>query len=196
MSGALPKRIYPPLFNRYSAGESFDFHIDNAVRQPKGSPERVRTDVSATLFFSDPEDYDGGELVIQDTYGVHQVAGDFGLAVDHHRLAAGQCLEVDVGELAIQRQFKAIMHQPFTVHALAHAGFAQQVHHALFQHPGADAPLHVIGALAFNNQGLDTGVMQQLAEQQSGGASANNGDLGFQGFHYSYRLLIPLEQIE
>jgi PKHD-type hydroxylase len=58
---------------------SFDFHIDNAVRQPKGSHERVRTDLSSTLFFSDPEDYDGGELEIQDTFGLQRVklpAGD------------------------------------------------------------------------------------------------------------------------
>jgi len=79
MSAALPHKVFPPLVNCYTGGGSFDFHIDNAVRQPKGSPERVRTDLSATLFFSDPEDYDGGELVIQDTYGVQQVklpAGD------------------------------------------------------------------------------------------------------------------------
>ena len=60
--------------------------------------------------------------------------------------------------------------------------------HALLQHPGTDAALHVIGALALDNQGLDTGVMQQLAKQQSRGTGANNGDLGFQGFHYFYRL--------
>ncbi|WP_079458313.1 Fe2+-dependent dioxygenase, partial [Pseudomonas aeruginosa] len=60
-------------------GGSFDFHIDNAVRDIHGGRERVRTDLSSTLFFSDPEDYDGGELVIQDTYGLQQVklpAGD------------------------------------------------------------------------------------------------------------------------
>ena len=73
MSAALPHKVFPPLVNCYTGGGSFDFHIDNAVRQPKGSPERVRTDLSATLFFSEPEDYDGGELVIQDTYGVQQV---------------------------------------------------------------------------------------------------------------------------
>ena len=79
MSAALPHKVFPPLINCYTGGGSFDFHIDNAVRQPKGSTERVRTDLSATLFFSDPQDYDGGELVIQDTYGVQQVkfpAGD------------------------------------------------------------------------------------------------------------------------
>ena len=73
MSGALPKRIYPPLFNRYSAGESFGFHIDNAIRGIKGVRERVRTDVSATLFLADPHSYDGGELVIRDTFGERSV---------------------------------------------------------------------------------------------------------------------------
>jgi PKHD-type hydroxylase len=71
MSAALPKRIYPPLFNRYSGGEAFDWHIDNAIRGIKGVRERVRTDISATLFLADPASYDGGELVIRDTFGEH-----------------------------------------------------------------------------------------------------------------------------
>ena len=73
MSAALPKRIYPPLFNRYSGGEAFGFHIDNAIRGIKGIRERVRTDLSATLFLTDPETYDGGELVIRDTFGERSV---------------------------------------------------------------------------------------------------------------------------
>ncbi|AOE87053.1 Fe2+-dependent dioxygenase [Pseudomonas sp. TCU-HL1] len=79
MSAVLPNKVYPPLFNRYSGGGTFGYHIDNAIRAIKGSPEQVRTDVSATLFFSDPASYDGGDLVIQDTYGEHRVklaAGD------------------------------------------------------------------------------------------------------------------------
>jgi PKHD-type hydroxylase len=73
MSFALPRRIYPPLFNRYTGGESFGFHVDNAVRGIKGVRERVRTDISATLFLEDPDTYDGGELVVRDTYGEHRV---------------------------------------------------------------------------------------------------------------------------
>jgi len=73
MSAALPKRIYPPLFNRYSGGEAFGFHIDNAIRGIKGVRERVRTDLSATLFLTDPQTYDGGELVIRDTFGERSV---------------------------------------------------------------------------------------------------------------------------
>ncbi|SFA98778.1 Fe2+-dependent dioxygenase [Azotobacter beijerinckii] len=79
MSAALPHKVYPPLFNCYTDGGTFGFHIDNAVRQVRGSAERVRTDLSSTLFFSDPDEYDGGELVIQDTYGMQRVklpAGD------------------------------------------------------------------------------------------------------------------------
>jgi PKHD-type hydroxylase len=80
-SAALPQRIYPPLFNRYSGGQSFGFHVDNAVRydRSRGGAEPIRTDVSATLFLSAPEEYDGGELVIEDTFGTQQVklaAGD------------------------------------------------------------------------------------------------------------------------
>jgi PKHD-type hydroxylase len=73
MSAALPLRVFPPLFNRYHAGQSFGNHVDNAVRQVPGTPLRVRTDLSATLFLASPEEYDGGELVVEDTYGVHTV---------------------------------------------------------------------------------------------------------------------------
>ncbi|TBU73098.1 Fe2+-dependent dioxygenase [Pseudomonas daroniae] len=73
MSAALPKRIYPPLFNRYGDGEAFGFHVDNAVRGIKGVRERVRTDLSATLFLAEPQSYDGGELVIRDTFGERRV---------------------------------------------------------------------------------------------------------------------------
>ncbi|MCZ2080187.1 MAG: Fe2+-dependent dioxygenase [Bryobacteraceae bacterium] len=71
MAAALPLKVFPPLFNRYDGGRSFGAHIDNAIRQVTGTPHRVRTDLSATLFFTAPEDYDGGELIIEDTYGVH-----------------------------------------------------------------------------------------------------------------------------
>jgi PKHD-type hydroxylase len=73
LSAALPLRIFPPLFNRYGVGQGFGVHVDNAVRQVRGTPHRVRTDLSATLFLADPADYDGGELTIEDTYGVQQV---------------------------------------------------------------------------------------------------------------------------
>lgn len=73
MAAALPLKVFPPLFNRYQNGQSFGNHVDNAIRQVTGTPHRVRTDLSATLFFSNPDEYDGGELVIEDTYGVHSV---------------------------------------------------------------------------------------------------------------------------
>jgi PKHD-type hydroxylase len=72
-SAALPRRIFPPLFNCYREGLSFGAHIDNAVRQIKGTPYRIRTDLSATLFLSAPNEYDGGELVVEDTYGTHSI---------------------------------------------------------------------------------------------------------------------------
>lgn len=73
MSAALPLKVFPPLFNRYEGGQSFGNHVDNSIRQVAGTPHRIRTDLSATLFLTNPEDYDGGELVIEDTYGVHSV---------------------------------------------------------------------------------------------------------------------------
>src|SRR6185312_1075932 len=73
ISAALPMKVFPPLFNRYSGGQSFGTHVDNAIRHVKGTSHRVRSDLSATLFFSNPDEYDGGELIIEDTYGIHSV---------------------------------------------------------------------------------------------------------------------------
>ncbi|GAB3373351.1 Fe2+-dependent dioxygenase [Spongiibacter taiwanensis] len=79
MSAALPLKIFPPLFNCYQGGHAFGVHVDNAIRQVPGTPVKVRTDLSMTLFFSEPEEYQGGELIIEDTYGAHSIklpAGD------------------------------------------------------------------------------------------------------------------------
>ncbi len=79
MSAALPLKVVPPFFNRYEGGETYGNHIDGAIHPVAGTPHRVRTDLSATLFLSAPGDYEGGELIIDDTYGVHRVklpAGD------------------------------------------------------------------------------------------------------------------------
>jgi PKHD-type hydroxylase len=73
ITAALPLRVFPPLFNRYQGGQSFGTHVDNAIRQITGTPHRIRTDLSATLFLSGPEEYDGGELMVEDTYGTHSV---------------------------------------------------------------------------------------------------------------------------
>jgi PKHD-type hydroxylase len=77
VSAALPLRVYPPLFNRYDEGMAFGEHADNAIRF--AGPVRFRTDLSATLFLTEPSDYDGGELIVEDTFGEHAVklaAGD------------------------------------------------------------------------------------------------------------------------
>jgi PKHD-type hydroxylase len=79
ISAALPKQVFPPLFNRYDPGMGFKTHVDNAIRAVPGTPHRIRTDLSGTVFLADPESYDGGELVIEDNYGAHRVkleAGD------------------------------------------------------------------------------------------------------------------------
>lgn len=90
VSAGLPLRVFPPLFNRYEASMGFDTHVDNAIRF--AGPVRYRTDLSATLFLTDPDDYDGGELIVEDTYGEHAVklaAGDLILypASSLHRVA-------------------------------------------------------------------------------------------------------------
>lgn len=90
VSAALPLKVFPPLFNRYDAGMAFDTHVDNAIRF--AGPVRYRTDISATLFLTDPEDYEGGELIIEDSFGEHAVklaAGNMILypATSLHRVA-------------------------------------------------------------------------------------------------------------
>src|SRR5262245_33312176 len=79
VTAALPLRVFPPLFNRYAGGMEFGSHVDNAIRQIPGTAHRIRTDVSATLFLCEPDEYDGGELVVEDVYGAHTAklaAGD------------------------------------------------------------------------------------------------------------------------
>lgn len=79
IAAALPAKVFPPLFNAYGEGEGFDIHVDNAIRLRRDGQEKVRSDLSGTLFLSDPEDYDGGELIVEDNFGAHSVklpAGD------------------------------------------------------------------------------------------------------------------------
>ena len=86
MTAALPLRVLPPLFNRYDVGMTFGAHVDGSVRSIPGSGMRMRTDVSSTLFLTPPEDYDGGELVVHDTYGTHSVklpAGHMAVSYTH-----------------------------------------------------------------------------------------------------------------
>jgi PKHD-type hydroxylase len=78
-SAALPRQVFPPLFNRYTGGMNFGNHVDAAMRVHAQSGRRIRTDISATLFLAAPESYDGGDLLVEDTFGVHSVklpAGD------------------------------------------------------------------------------------------------------------------------
>ena len=126
ISAALPARVYPPMFNRYEGGEHFGSHVDNAVRLLPGTSHKIRTDVSATLFLAQPGDYDGGELLVEDTYGTHSVklpAGDLVLypATSLHRvtpvtrgsrLALSQPLPVDARELGIVLQKRLELDKP------------------------------------------------------------------------------------
>ena len=73
IAAALPAKVFPPLFNRYAGGEAFGVHVDNAIRAQRGTDFRIRSDLSATLFLEDPHAYDGGELVVEDHFGVKQV---------------------------------------------------------------------------------------------------------------------------
>jgi PKHD-type hydroxylase len=73
MSAALPLKVFPPMFNRYTGGGHFGTHVDTAIRALASTGQRIRTDVSATLFLTPPDQYDGGELLVEDTYGTHSM---------------------------------------------------------------------------------------------------------------------------
>lgn len=79
VAAALPLKVFPPLFNRYSGGQEFGAHVDNAIRGVQGTQQRVRSDLSCTVFLAEPDTYEGGELVVEDLFGEHRVklaAGD------------------------------------------------------------------------------------------------------------------------
>ena len=80
-ASALPLRIFPPLFNRYGEGQKFDTHVDNAIRIKRGSDFRIRSDLSITVFLEPAENYDGGELIVEDHYGVQRIKLPAGHAV-------------------------------------------------------------------------------------------------------------------
>ena len=73
VAAALPLKVFPPLFNRYAGGQRFGTHVDNAIRIQRGTDFRLRSDLSATLFLTDPDDYDGGELVVEEQFGEQRV---------------------------------------------------------------------------------------------------------------------------
>ena len=109
---------------------------------------------------------------------LHQVAGDFGLAVHRHAAAASELMQVDAVALALEQQLDAVVWQAFGMRACTHASLVQQVHADLLQNPRADAAEHVVGAALLNDDGVDARSVEQLTEQQTGGAFTNDGNLG------------------
>lgn len=97
ISAAIPKSILPPLFNRYGRGQGFGVHVDNAIRAMPDTGERIRTDVSITLFLSDPDSYDGGELVIETQYGSQEIKLPAGHAVLYPATSLHQVLPITRG---------------------------------------------------------------------------------------------------
>jgi PKHD-type hydroxylase len=97
-SAVLPLRILAPYFNSYSGGEHYGLHVDGAIRAQRGGLAPMRADVSSTLFLSDPQDYDGGELVVVDAYGEHEVKLPAGDLVVYPSGSVHQVLPVTRGE--------------------------------------------------------------------------------------------------
>lgn len=97
LSAALPLKIFPPLFNRYGPGDSFGAHIDNAIRPIRGQPVRVRTDLSMTVFLTEPDQYDGGELVIETKFGAQEVKLGAGAGVLYPASSLHRVTEVTRG---------------------------------------------------------------------------------------------------
>lgn len=96
-AAALPNRILPPFFNRYEGGEHYGNHVDNAIRRSSTEDRNYRADVSCTLFLTDPGDYDGGELIIEDAYGVHEVKLSAGDAIVYPSTSVHRVEPVDRG---------------------------------------------------------------------------------------------------
>jgi len=97
-SSVLPLRVLSPYFNSYNGGEHYGLHVDGAVRAQRGGLPPVRADVSTTVFLSEPEDYDGGELVVVDAYGTHEVKLPAGDAIVYPSGSVHQVLPVTRGE--------------------------------------------------------------------------------------------------
>jgi PKHD-type hydroxylase len=97
VAAALPAKVFPPLFNSYAGGEAFGIHVDNAVRMQRGTDFRIRSDLSATVFLEPPEAYDGGELVIEDQFGVQKVKLPAGHMVLYPASSLHQVLPVTRG---------------------------------------------------------------------------------------------------
>jgi PKHD-type hydroxylase len=98
MAAALPLRTVPPLFNSYAGGEHYGLHVDGSIRLLPGSNLSLRTDISSTLFLSEPDEYDGGELVVQDTYGSHEVKLPAGDLILYPSTSLHQVMPVTGGE--------------------------------------------------------------------------------------------------
>ena len=97
-AAALPLRILPPFFNSYAGGEHYGLHIDGAIRTPPGGAQPMRSDLSTTLFLSDPEEYEGGELVVLDSYGTHEVKLPAGDAILYPSSSVHRVMPVSAGE--------------------------------------------------------------------------------------------------
>ena len=97
LSAALPLRILPPMFNRYETEETFGIHVDNAIRLNHLTQERLRTDLSMTVFLSEPDEYDGGELIIEDHYGTQEVKLEAGHMVLYPSTSLHQVVPVTRG---------------------------------------------------------------------------------------------------
>ncbi len=98
LSAALPLRFLPPMFNRYGVGHFFGTHVDNALRVDPLTGARIRTDLSCTVFLSEPDEYDGGELVVEDQYGTQEVKLEAGDAVLYPSTSLHRVTEITRGE--------------------------------------------------------------------------------------------------
>lgn len=98
VSAALPQRIFPPVFNRYQQSETYGYHVDAAVMRIPGTPDVLRSDVSMTLFFSEPDEYEGGELVIATEFGEQKVKLPAGSAVVYPSSSLHKVTAVTQGE--------------------------------------------------------------------------------------------------
>lgn len=140
ISAALPHRILPPMFNRYGPGQNYGVHVDNAIRFVPGTGEKIRTDLSFTIFLNEPEEYDGGELVVETYYGPQEVKLPAGHMVVYPSTSLHQVMPVTHGERICSFSFMQSMVR-FEAHRTALFDLDQSIQSLSARMPADDADL-------------------------------------------------------
>ena len=179
--GVLGHRAAAGAMKPVAAGDEPAIDADILTLDPAGDIGLVAVEIVQ---------FDVGDLVVADAAGVlaavDEIPGDFGLPVDHDVSATGQLGQIDAMGIVLAGDGEAVMRKTFGMHPRASARLFQHFHGAFFKHSGAHARKHMVKARTLEDHRLDSDVVQQLAEQQSGRSGANDANLGGQRLHADF----------